>query len=276
MRTGAYRTGLALAAGVLLAACVNTTERYESYTASLLAKGKMRTDVEPEDAPFTQEDLARNFIKIAMYSEFNDELEPTPTEKRLGRWEEPIRYAFFGRGVTSEDRRQMRELAIRLSRLTGQKIEPIAKEANFAIMYLDEDERSSFNEMSKDRWGEDFAEFNIRWASSWRNPCIGRLFYNKEGQINFGLIFIRNEIEGLFRQSCLHEEVVQTLGLTNDDEDVRPSIFNDDEEFAILTRHDEHLLQMLYDPRLSSGMSIEDVKPLLPQLAKDALANDRS
>ena len=276
MRTGAFRTGLALAAGLWLAACANTTERYESYTASLQAKGKMRTDVEPEDAPFTQEDLARNFIKIAMYSEFNDDLEPAATEKRLGRWEKPIRYAFFGRGVTSEDRREMRELAIRLSRLTGQKIEPIAKEANFAIMYLDEEERTSFNEMSKERWGEEFAEFNVRWASSWRNPCIGRLFYNKEGQINFGLIFIRNEIEGLFRTSCLHEEVVQTLGLTNDDNDVRPSIFNDDEEFAMLTRHDEHLLQMLYDPRLSSGMSIEDVKPLLPQLAKDVLADDRS
>lgn len=271
-----YRIALMLAAGVLLAACANTTERYENITTSLQADGKLRTEAAPDDALFTQDDLARNFVKIAMYSEFDEDLDSNPTEKLLGRWEGPIRYSFFGRGVTSEDRRQMRKLAIRLSRLTGHKIEPIERKSNFVIMYLDEEERDVFNEQAIEKWGEEFAEFNIRWASSWQNPCIGRLFYTKDRHIHFGLVFIRNEIEGLFRESCLHEEVVQSLGLTNDDNEVRPSIFNDDEEFALLTRHDEHLLQMLYDPRLSPGMSIEEVTPLLPQLAADAMADNSS
>jgi len=267
-----FRFGLTLAACSLLAACVSTTERYEDLTASLQAEGKLRTDTEPDDAPFTQDDLARNFIKIAMYNEFDDDLEAIATEQTLRRWEEPIRYSFTGKGVTAEDRRQMRELALRLSRLTGQRIEPTERKTNFVINYLDRAERDHFNEEATEKWGEAFAEVNVRWASYWKNPCIGRFFFNEEGRIHFALIFIRNEIEGLFRESCLHEEVVQTLGLTNDDKDVRPSIFNDDEEFALLTRHDEHLLQMLYDPRLSTGMTIEEVTPLLPQLAADAVA----
>ena len=44
------------------------------------------------------------------------------------------------------------------------------------------------------------------------------------------------------------------MGLANDSPDARPSVFNDDEEFAFLTRHDELLLKMLYDPRLRPGM----------------------
>ena len=37
------------------------------------------------------------------------------------------------------------------------------------------------------------------------------------------------------RRACVHEEMAQGLGLGNDSETARPSIFNDDEEFALLT-----------------------------------------
>ncbi len=72
------------------------------------------------------------------------------------------------------------------------------------------------------------------------------------------------------RKSCVHEEMAQAMGLTNDSPNARPSIFNDDEEFAFLTRHDEILLRMLYDPRLKAGMESYEVIPLLPAIARDA------
>ena len=68
---------------------------------------------------------------------------------------------------------------------------------------------------------------------------------------------IRAEHPDLLRLSCLHEEIAQGLGLSNDSPAARPSIFNDDEEFALLTRHDELLLTMLYDPRMIPGMSVD-------------------
>jgi hypothetical protein len=43
---------------------------------------------------------------------------------------------------------------------------------------------------------------------------------------------IRAEHPDLLRLSCLHEEIAQGLGLPNDSPRARPSIFNDDEEFA--------------------------------------------
>ncbi|MEM9901291.1 MAG: DUF2927 domain-containing protein, partial [Pseudomonadota bacterium] len=52
------------------------------------------------------------------------------------------------------------------------------------------------------------------------------------------------------------------------DSDARPSIFNDDEEFAVLTRHDELLLRMLYDDRLRSGMTARQAGPQVSAIAQ--------
>ena len=60
------------------------------------------------------------------------------------------------------------------------------------------------------------------------------------------------------------------MGLPNDSPDARPSLFNDDLEFALLTEHDAILLRMLYDPRLQPGMTSAEVRPLLPDIARDA------
>ena len=78
------------------------------------------------------------------------------------------------------------------------------------------------------------------------------------------MIYIRDEVQGLSRQACLEEEISQSLGLVRDDPTVRPSIFNDDEEFALLTRHDELLLQILYDPALAPGMDRATAEPMSP------------
>ena len=78
---------------------------------------------------------------------------------------------------------------------------------------------------------------------------------------------IRSEHPPLLRRSCIHEEVAQGLGLGNDSPQARPSIFNDDDEFALLTSMDEKLLQILYDPRLKPGMDADTVRPIVQELA---------
>ena len=45
---------------------------------------------------------------------------------------------------------------------------------------------------------------------------------------------------------------------------------NDDDEFALLTDHDETLLEMLYDPRLQPGMSLAESQSIIRVLATEA------
>ncbi len=87
--------------------------------------------------------------------------------------------------------------------------------------------------------------------------------------IGAAMVVIGAETRGLLRRACLHEEIVQALGLANDHHGVRPSIFNDDGEFALLTRHDELLLRMLYDPRLEPGMTAAEAMPVARRIARE-------
>ncbi len=57
----------------------------------------------------------------------------------------------------------------------------------------------------------------------------------------------------------------------SDSPTARPSIFNDDEEFALLTRHDELLLRILYDRRLQPGMTKAQAVPIVRQIAAELL-----
>lgn len=80
---------------------------------------------------------------------------------------------------------------------------------------------------------------------------------------------IRSENPDLLRLSCIHEELAQGMGLANDSPAARPSIFNDDDEFALLTGHDELLLKMLYDPRLRIGMNAAEARPIVREIAEE-------
>ena len=57
--------------------------------------------------------------------------------------------------------------------------------------------------------------------------------------------------------------------MANDSPRARPSIFNDDEEFALLTPHDELLLEMLYDDRFQPGMTIDEAAPIARVIAAE-------
>ena len=79
---------------------------------------------------------------------------------------------------------------------------------------------------------------------------------------------IRAEHPDLLRLSCIHEEIAQGLGLPNDSPQARPSIFNDDEEFALLTTQDEMMLRMLYNPALRPGMTEAEARPIIQALSR--------
>jgi len=85
---------------------------------------------------------------------------------------------------------------------------------------------------------------------------------------------LRTELPPLLSEACIHEEIAQGLGLSNDSPAARPSIFNDDDEFALLTTHDERLLEILYDPRLPLGTGPNDARPIVEAIATDLLGGE--
>nr|WP_209839334.1 DUF2927 domain-containing protein [Rubellimicrobium aerolatum] len=254
---------------------------YERLQEDLLAQGLLRGDAGGPDTPFTDTMLARNFIAIALFDEYvqgADTAAPDPRQAMLRRWDRPIRMQMvFGPSVAADqavkDRASVAAYAARLSRLTGVPIEQVDKDANFHVAVLSEDDRRDFGAQLRDMV-PGIADSSVRaFVNLPRSTlCLVIAFGTGEGSgYSQAVALIRAEHPDLLRTACIHEELAQGMGLANDSPKARPSIFNDDEEFGLLTRHDELLLRMLYDPRLRTGMTLEEAEPVVRPLAAEMM-----
>lgn len=244
--------------------------------SSQLTSGLLRQDGGGPDTPFTAEMLARNFEQIVFFNEYATTLVAQGQAGTLRRWKEPVRIGVeFGASVPPSqrmrDRTDVRNYAARLARATGHPISD-AGTPNFIVFFVSEDDRvDTLNQRATSLPGVTRA--NLTAVRDLPNDayCAVAAYATGEDRSTYtaAVAVIRAENPDLLRLSCIHEELAQALGLANDSPAARPSIFNDDDEFALLTDHDETLLGMLYDPRLSPGQSLEAARPLVLDLARE-------
>ncbi len=257
---------------------------YRAVQNDLLTRGLLRTDGGGPDTPFTADDLVQDFETIAFF----DEYARGPMSARrtrgaggeLSRWAAPVRIGVeFGASVQpaqrTRDSNSITGYANRLARVTGHPISVTrGNGANFHVFVAGEDDRAYFQTRLKQLIpsisAQELALFRdlprsfyclVVAVSGSRNPDT----YTR------AVALIRAEHPDLVRLSCIHEELAQGLGLPNDSPEARPSIFNDDDEFALLTNHDELLLKMLYDPRLKPGMTADEARPITRIIARELM-----
>ena len=254
---------------------------YQRLQNDLLTQGLLRGDGGGPDTPFTDTILARNFVRIALFDEYvtdGDFLRPQATLSRLSRWEQPVRIGVeFGSSVPlaqrDQDRASISAYAARLARVSGHPVETVNSDPNFHVLILNEDDRLGY--------GDRIREIVPGIANSSLNAIINLprnqlcivVAFSEGGSDSYytAIAVIRAEHPPLLRTSCIHEELAQGMGLANDSPAARPSIFNDDEEFGLLTSHDELLLRMLYDPRLQTGMQPATAAPIARRIARELM-----
>lgn len=241
-----------------------------------LTQGLLRQDGGGVDTPFTADVLARNFEQIAFFNEYNGGFTGRGGPSPLRRWTAPVRMeVVYGAGVPPSQRARdgtaITNYAARLARVTSHPI-TTSGAPNFLVIVASEDDRNdtlldvanrvpgitpaslrAFRDLRRDTYCA------VAAYASGPNPNV----------YTAAVAVIRAENPDLLRLSCIHEELAQGLGLANDSPGARPSIFNDDDEFALLTDHDELLLKMLYDTRLKVGMTASQAAPLTRIIARE-------
>ncbi len=250
---------------------------YEKVQADLLSTGLLRTDGGGRDTPFTARMLAENFIQIALYDEYTrgpGGPEQRQTSSTLRRWETPVRVGLrFGASVSRErraaDTARINSYLGRLSRLTGHSISLSDAAPNFFIHIVSEDERHTLGPtLTATLPGLSASEINGVTNMPLSTYClVYAMSDSTSGRYSRAFAVIRAEHPDLLRLSCIHEEIAQGLGLANDSPRARPSIFNDDEEFALLTSQDELMLRILYNPALRPGMTESEARPIIQSIA---------
>ncbi|KIN61746.1 Lipoprotein [Sulfitobacter noctilucae] len=241
-----------------------------------LGQGLLRQDGGGTDTPFSADVLARNFEQIAFYNEYNSAFTGRGGASPLRRWATPVRMQLiFGDGVPPSQRRKdtesVKKYAARLGRVTDHSVS-FGGTPNFLVIIASEDDRNAALDIAATR----VAGISAGSLQALRNMrrdtyCAVAAYAAGPDASTYtaAVAVIRSENPDLLRLSCIHEELAQGLGLANDSPGARPSIFNDDDEFALLTRHDELLLKMLYDPRLRPGMTAQDAAPITRILARE-------
>ncbi len=256
---------------------------YARVQQSLLANGLLRTDGGGPDVPFSARTLARNFLRIALYQEYSERagrLIARENGSVLHRWESPIRYRIaFGPTVAPEraekDSAEIRRYTARLARLTGLGFSRVESQrrANFHIFILNEDERRRLAPTLR-AIAPGISPATLATVTGMERDtyCLA-LAMSPAGSAAYAqaIVVIRAEHPDLLRRSCIHEEIAQAMGLPNDSPTARPSIFNDDGEFGLLTTHDELLLRILYDRRLAPGMTESQARPIVERIAAELM-----
>ena len=255
---------------------------YANIQADLLAQGLLRTDGGGPDTPFTDTMLLRNFERIALAEEYERGAGLRPSRGELGRikkWNKPVRVAVeFGALVPEDQRAQnsnmVSQYVRRLAGISGHPIAMDGSDTNFHVLFMSEDDKAEI----APRIRALVPDVNPASLKIFENlprsiHCLVIAFSETPGGYDYGeaIAVIRSEHPDLLRRSCIHEEMAQGLGLGNDSPQARPSIFNDDDEFALLTTHDEILLKLLYDPKVKPGMDVEEVRPIVAARAAELL-----
>jgi hypothetical protein len=259
------------ARSLALAAHYARTER------DLRSRGLLRTDGGGPDTPFTDTDLMRNFERIAFFDEYAPGAGLRSSSGEAGglrKWTQPVRYGIeFGASVPEAQRMADRGLvegyAERLARATRHRIALVSRAPNFHILVMSEDDRAEGLARVRALAPEiDATTLGVFRDMPRSIHCLVVAFSAKGNPhaYDLAIAWVRAEHPPLMREACFHEEMAQGLGLADDSPRARPSIFNDDEEFALLTTHDEMLLRLLYQPDLTPGMMPDEARPILRRL----------
>lgn len=257
---------------------------YSVVQTNLLTQGLLRTDGGGPDTPFNPDTLAANFEQIAFYSEYTRGSlnSGSGASEQLSRWSGPVRIGTeFGASISTEHRARdgasISNYTNRLARITGHSISNVARNANFHVFVAGEDDRA-FIETRLRQLVPNISQTELNLFRNLPRSiyCLVVAISSPSNPNDYvrAVALIRAEHPDLVRLSCIHEEIAQGLGLPNDSPTVRPSIFNDDDEFALLTTHDELLLKMLYDPRLKQGMTLEQARPVVRIIARDLMGQE--
>lgn len=248
--------------------------RLTQIQSAQLTQGLLRRDGGGPDTPYTSTMLARNFVDIAFFDEYAGFGRAPGVAGTLRRWDSPVVIGMeFGASVPpsqrTRDRMDVSRFANRLARATGHPI-ALGRQANFIVAFVSEDDRAeALGRIAARLPGINEADLGRLRKLPDDVYCVVLAYPSAANPSAYAaaVAIIRSENPDLLRLSCIHEEMAQGLGLANDSPEARPSIFNDDDEFALLTSHDEALLGMLYDTRLRTGMSLEAAEPIIKMIA---------
>ena len=214
-----------------------------------------------EKKTFTDGEITEGFFKTAFGAEFH----MAGRVDRIRKYDVPVRV--FADGLNRPDRKA--QLANVVADI-GQRVQHLdiamadsSAGANVVVKLVRD--RDLFRTITAFYGGERAREIR----SSLDPQCLSGFRKNDKFEIEHSDVFLTVDNGDFVFLDCAYEELLQSLGPINDTSSVPWTMFNDNVSMGYFDVYDQYLLNLLYDPRIKVGMTIDEVRAVLPEVLAD-------
>jgi Protein of unknown function (DUF2927) len=214
-----------------------------------------------EKKSFTDGEIVDGFMKTAFGAEYH----LAGRVDRIRKYEAPVRV--FADGVNRADRKAqlakiVGDIASRVRHLDIAMAD--SGEAANVIVRLVRD-RDLYRTMSSFYGSERAREMK----SSLDPQCLSGFRKNEKYEIEHSDVILTVDNGDFIFFDCAYEELLQSLGPINDTSSIPWTMFNDSVQMGYFDVYDQYIMNILYDPRIRAGMTIAEVRAVLPEVLAD-------
>lgn len=266
------RRGLAKSANPLSSVCDCGSMRGRLRWVTMIAAfasvmaGEMPRSAQAEDSDvnirrasqrtsFNNDEIKDGFFKTA----FRAELQFDRPVERIRKFDEPVRVFVVDGGVPDRSAviaAVVADIRTRVDHL-DLAITADRSKANLVVMLV---RTRDFVETIRSRYGT--AETK-QIQHKLQPQCLSGIAKDRNFRIRRAEVILPVDAGEFQFYDCAYEELLQALGLVNDDSSVPWTMFNDDVQMGFFDIYDQYLVNMLYDPRVRPGMTKSEVDKLL-------------
>jgi hypothetical protein len=213
-----------------------------------------------EKKTFTDSEIIEGFLKTAFGAEYH----LAGRVDRIRKYDAPVRV--FADGNRPDRKTQLAKVVADIARRVQHLDIAMADTSGGAnvLVKLVRD-RDLFRTISTFYGSERAREIN----TSLDPQCLSGFRKNEKFEIEHSDVILTVDNGDFTFLDCAYEELLQSLGPINDTSTVPWTMFNDNVSMGFFDVYDQYILNVLYDPRIKAGMTVAEVKAVLPEVLAD-------
>src|SRR5882762_10483596 len=213
-----------------------------------------------EKKTFTNSEIIDGFLKTAFGAEYH----LAGRVDRIRKYQTPVRV--FADGNRSDRKAQLSKIVADIARRVQHldiAMTDTSDGANVLVKLVRD--RDLFRTISTFYGSERAREIH----TSLDPQCLSGFRKNDKFEIEHSDVILTVDNGDFVFLDCAYEELLQSLGPINDTSSVPWTMFNDNVSMGFFDVYDQYILNLLYDPRIKAGMTVAEVKAVLPEVMTD-------
>lgn len=214
-----------------------------------------------EKKVFTDGEIVDGFFKTAFGAEYH----LAGRVDRIRKYGEPVRV--FADGAARPDRRaQIARVIADIARRVQHLDIAMADSSGAANVTVRLVHDRDLNRTISSFYG---AERAREIHNSLDPQCLSGFRKNEKYEIQHSDVILTIDNGDFVFLDCAYEELLQSLGPINDTDEVPWTMFNDNVQMGYFDLYDQYILNILYHPEIKAGMTVQEVKDVMPQVLAD-------